>query len=104
MPTYDYECDACGHAFEEFQQMSDKLLRTCPKCKRRKLRRLIGAGAAVIFKGSGFYQTDYRSADYNAKAKADKPDDTSSAKPKSDSTDKKASAPKSEAKTKKDSK
>ena len=73
MPTYEYECDACGHRFEEFQRISDKPLRTCPNCKKRKLRRLIGAGAAVLFKGSGFYQTDYRSKDYTEKAKADKP-------------------------------
>lgn len=60
MPTYDYVCDACGHAFEHFQSMSSKVLRTCPTCKKRKLRRLIGSGAGVIFKGSGFYQTDYK--------------------------------------------
>ncbi len=72
MPTYDYQCDMCGHAFEKFQQIKDKQLRTCPKCGRRKLRRLIGAGAAVLFKGSGFYQTDYRSKEYKDKAKADK--------------------------------
>ena len=77
MPTYEYKCDACGHAFEEFQQITDKPLRTCPNCKRRKLRRLIGAGAAVLFKGSGFYQTDYRSSDYKAKASADKPSSAS---------------------------
>ncbi len=71
MPTYEYECDACGHSFEEFQQISDEPLKSCPSCKKRKLRRLIGSGAAVIFKGSGFYQTDYRSSDYKAKAKAD---------------------------------
>ena len=71
MPTYDYECAACGHAFEEFQSISDKQLRKCPECGKLKLRRLIGAGAAVIFKGAGFYQTDYRSADYKQKAKAD---------------------------------
>jgi len=77
MPTYEYECDACGHRFEEFQQITDKPLRTCPNCKRRKLRRLIGAGAAVLFKGKGFYQTDYRSKDYTEKAKADKPSSAS---------------------------
>ena len=71
MPTYDYECEGCGHAFEEFQAMSDKPLKKCPKCKKQKLRRLFGTGAAVIFKGSGFYQTDYRSESYKAAAKAD---------------------------------
>ena len=83
MPTYDYECDACGHTFEEFQQISDKLLRTCPNCKRRKLRRLIGSGAAILFKGKGFYQTDYRSKEYVEKAKAEKA--TASASTSSDS-------------------
>jgi putative FmdB family regulatory protein len=60
MPNYDYECDACGHRFEEFQSMNDKHLTDCPKCGKPKLRRLIGAGAGIIFKGSGFYQTDYK--------------------------------------------
>ncbi|MCL2622233.1 MAG: zinc ribbon domain-containing protein [Planctomycetaceae bacterium] len=64
MPTYDYVCDACGHAFEEFQYIKEEPLRKCPECKKRKLRRLIGAGAAIVFKGSGFYQTDYRSESY----------------------------------------
>ena len=88
MPTYEYKCDACGHAFEEFQQMTDKPLRGCPKCRRRKLRRLIGAGAAVIFKGSGFYQTDYRSKEYTSKANAEKSSSSASSsdKPKSDSS------------------
>lgn len=72
MPTYEYECGACGHRFDEFQQISDPLLKTCPACKKRKLQRLMGAGGAVIFKGSGFYQTDYRSKDYTEKAKNDK--------------------------------
>src|ERR1700677_4705800 len=71
MPTYDYECDACQHAFEEFQSMSDEHLKKCPKCGKKKLRRLLGAGAAIIFKGSGFYQTDYRSDPYKSSAKAD---------------------------------
>ncbi len=59
MPTYDYECTKCGHKFEAFQQMSDKPLTKCPKCDK-KLRRLIGSGAGIIFKGSGFYATDYK--------------------------------------------
>jgi len=71
MPTYDYECDACKHAFEEFQSMMDEPLKKCPKCKKKKLRRLLGTGAAIIFKGSGFYQTDYRSESYKSSAKAD---------------------------------
>jgi putative FmdB family regulatory protein len=71
MPTYDYECDACGHKFEEFQSMMDKVLKKCPTCKKAKLRRLLGTGAAIIFKGSGFYQTDYRSESYKSGAKAD---------------------------------
>ena|ERR1700677_4591739 len=71
MPTYDYECDACQHAFEEFQSMSDEHLKKCPKCGKKKLRRLLGAGAGIIFKGSGFYQTDYRSDSYKSSAKAD---------------------------------
>ena len=62
MPTYDYECQACGHAFERFQEMSARKLRTCPECGRKKLMRLVGAGAGVIFKGSGFYETDYKRA------------------------------------------
>src|SRR5262245_58638852 len=73
MPTYDYECDACDHAFEEFQSMMDKPLKKCPKCGKPKLRRLIGTGAAILFKGSGFYQTDYRSELYKSAAKADAP-------------------------------
>lgn len=72
MPTYDYVCDACHHEFEEFQPMSADVLTKCPKCKKKKLRRLIGAGAAVVFKGSGFYQTDYRSDSYKKSASADK--------------------------------
>ncbi|MEO8497183.1 MAG: zinc ribbon domain-containing protein [Planctomycetota bacterium] len=71
MPTYDYECDACGHAFELFQSISEPLKRKCPECKKQKLRRLFGTGAAVMFKGSGFYQTDYRSDSYKKAAAAD---------------------------------
>lgn len=60
MPTYDYECKACGHTFEELQSFSDAVLTKCPKCKKNKLERLFGGGGAIIFKGSGFYETDYR--------------------------------------------
>lgn len=71
MPTYDYECDACGHRFELFQSISADPEKKCPECKKLKLRRLIGTGAAVMFKGSGFYQTDYRSDSYKKSASAD---------------------------------
>ena len=73
MPTYDYECGACGHQFELFQSMSDKVKRKCPECKKTKLQRLIGSGGAILFKGSGFYTTDYRSKSYAERAKADTP-------------------------------
>ena len=73
MPTYDYKCNACKHAFEQFQSMKDVPLKKCPVCKKPKLERLIGTGGAVIFKGSGFYQTDYRNEAYTKAAKADAP-------------------------------
>jgi len=73
MPTYDYVCDGCCHAFELFQSMSDATKKTCPKCKKKKLRRLIGAGGAIVFKGTGFYKTDYRSESYKKGAAADAP-------------------------------
>ena len=69
MPTYDYACRSCGHRFEHFQSMSSLALTDCPSCKKPALERLIGAGAGVIFKGSGFYQTDYRSSSYQSDAK-----------------------------------
>jgi putative FmdB family regulatory protein len=71
MPTYDYVCDACEHEFEQFQSITADPLRKCPECGRLKLRRRIGPGAAILFKGSGFYQTDYRSDSYTKAAKAD---------------------------------
>src|SRR5947209_16457099 len=64
MPTYEYQCDACGHNFDEFQYFSEAALTKCPKCKKNKLHRVFGTGAAIIFKGSGFYETDYRSESY----------------------------------------
>ena len=71
MPTYEYECSACGYAFEALQSMTESRLKTCPKCKKKKLERLIGSGTGVIFKGSGFYQTDYKNkgADKSQSAK-----------------------------------
>ncbi|MHC4599759.1 MAG: FmdB family zinc ribbon protein [Planctomycetota bacterium] len=80
MPTYDYECRNCRHAFEEFQSITANPLRKCPSCGKRSLERLIGAGAGVIFRGSGFYTTDYRSKEYKEKAKADKPTPSGDAK------------------------
>ena len=90
MPTYEYVCDACEHEFEEFQSMSAKHLKKCPACGKNKLRRLIGTGAGIIFKGSGFYETDYRSDGYNKDKKAD-----SEKKPekKADSSSDKAAKP-----------
>jgi putative FmdB family regulatory protein len=71
MPTYEYQCEACEHNFDEFQSMSEAPLKTCPKCGKRRLRRVFGTGAAILFKGSGFYQTDYRSDSYKSAAKAE---------------------------------
>jgi putative FmdB family regulatory protein len=108
MPTYDYECDACAHKFEQYQGINDPKLTKCPNCKKQKLRRLIGTGAAIMFKGSGFYQTDYRSESYKKAAAADKPasesssSDSKPAETKS-SSDSKASSKSTEA-SKSDSK
>lgn len=73
MPTYDYLCDSCGHKFEKFQSITARPLRKCPECGKNQLKRLIGTGAGIIFKGSGFYETDYRSESYKeAKKKEEK--------------------------------
>ena len=85
MPTYEYECNDCDHAFEKFQSITAKPTKKCPVCGKRKVRRLIGAGAALIFKGSGFYITDYRSEEYKSKAKAEKSESSSSSSSSSDS-------------------
>lgn len=87
MPTYEYQCDACGHAFEEWQSFKDDALTKCPKCKKNKLRRLFGGGAAIIFKGSGFYETDYRRKDEEkkkGKPAEDKPAETKAETPKAE--------------------
>jgi putative FmdB family regulatory protein len=80
MPTYEYKCDKCGHLFEQMQGITSKSLRKCPKCGKSALRRLIGTGAGLIFKGSGFYATDYRSENYKESAKKEKPEKTSEKK------------------------
>jgi len=72
MPTYEYRCEACEHQFEQFQSITAKSLKKCPECGKLKLRRLIGTGGAVLFKGGGFYETDYRSESYKKAAEADK--------------------------------
>jgi putative FmdB family regulatory protein len=73
MPTYDYRCDGCAHEFELFQSIKDDPIKKCPQCGKRRLRRLIGPGGAIMFKGSGFYLTDYRSESYKKRASEDKP-------------------------------
>jgi putative FmdB family regulatory protein len=93
MPTYDYSCDACHHEFEVFEPITAQPQKKCPKCKKNKLRRLFGAGGGLIFKGSGFYQTDYRSDSYKKAAESEKPKSDDSSK----STDSKS--PKAETKT-----
>ena len=94
MPTYDYECDACGHRFELFQSIKAGPIRKCPACQKLKARRLIGIGAGVIFKGSGFYCTDYRDKSYAAAAKKDKPETPAGGDSgKSHAADKPAAAP-----------
>lgn len=89
MPNYDYQCLNCGYSFEEFQKMTDELLRICPKCGG-SLKRLIGAGMVPIFKGSGFYQTDYKNS--NSKKESSNTGSekkTEESKPNKESSDKK---------------
>jgi len=88
MPTYEYVCKSCDHEFELFQSMTASVKRKCPECGQLKLNRLIGSGAAVIFKGSGFYETDYRSESYKKGAKAEKDKKTSADDSKKKSNDK----------------
>lgn len=71
MPTYEYLCSKCGHKFEKFQSITAPAIKQCPACKKNSVQRLIGTGAGLIFKGSGFYITDYRSEGYKEKAKAE---------------------------------
>ncbi|UCG47206.1 MAG: zinc ribbon domain-containing protein [Phycisphaerales bacterium] len=100
MPTYDYLCDSCDHSFEQFQSITANSLRKCPNCGRNTLRRLIGSGAGIIFKGSGFYQTDYRSESYKNAEKNEKgaPEKTSKDKKAEAKTESKPAEPKAESK------
>ncbi len=94
MPTYDYECGSCEHSFELFQSITEPVKKKCPRCGRKSLRRLFGTGAAILFKGSGFYQTDYRSESYKKGVEAEKKSSDSSSSTKASegkSSDAKAS-------------
>jgi len=92
MPTYEYACEGCKHTFEEFQSIKAAPITTCPKCKKKKVKRLISGGAGFLFKGSGFYITDYRSDNYKSAAKNDAPK-TESAKTETKSESTPAAAP-----------
>ena len=85
MPTYEYICRACGHEFEEFQSIKADPIKVCPKCRKKKVERKISTGGAVIFKGGGFYETDYRSEGYKSAADADKKASDSKSEAKSES-------------------
>jgi putative FmdB family regulatory protein len=98
MPTYDYECDACGHEFELFQSISEAVKKKCPECGKQKLRRLFGTGAAIVFKGSGFYETDYRSDSYKKAAEKDKKGSESKSSESSSSDSKSSDSKSSESK------
>lgn len=100
MPTYDYECDACGHEMELFQGIKDPVKKKCPACGKLKLRRLFGTGGAIVFKGSGFYQTDYRSESYK---KGEKAAEAASKKSDGKGTDGKSSDGKKSSSSKKES-
>lgn len=103
MPTYDYECDACGHKFELFQSITEDVKKKCPECGKNRLRRLFGTGAAVMFKGSGFYTTDYRSDSYKKAADKDKAPASSSGTKSEGKTDTKPASDKKDKPKKKDS-
>lgn len=98
MPTYDYECQACGHKFEAFQSIKEGALRKCPECAKLKLKRLIGTGAGVIFRGSGFYETDYRSSSYKDAAKKESGAESKADATSTDSKGDSGAAPKGDSK------
>ncbi|APZ93567.1 FmdB family zinc ribbon protein [Fuerstiella marisgermanici] len=98
MPTYEYRCDACEHEWEEFKSITAKPTKKCPECKKQKAKRIISAGGGLIFKGSGFYQTDYRSDSYKKGASAEKK--ASESKASDSSTSSSSSSKKSDSSTK----
>lgn len=113
MPTYDYVCSACKKSFEIFHSMTESPRRKCPACGKSALERQLGTGGAIIFKGSGFYQTDYRSASYKKAAEADakpaggaetKPADAAASASKPTESSKPAEAKPAKAETKKKTK
>ncbi len=89
MPTYEYECSKCKNIFEVFQSMKDEPIKKCPECGG-KVKRLLGTGAGIIFKGSGFYQTDYRDSKYHSEASKEKAGNSGSAKDSTKSSDAKS--------------
>lgn len=89
MPTYDYKCKKCDHAWEAFQSIKAEPIKKCPECGKNQAQRLISGGGGILFKGGGFYETDYRSDSYKKAAKADS-ESSSSSKSESKSSDKKA--------------
>ena len=99
MPTYDYICDDCKHEFEAFESIKADPQTVCPSCTKDTLRRKIGAGAAILFKGSGFYQTDYRSDSYKKRAEADRPGDSKPASSESSSSSSSSNSPSTPAKS-----
>ena len=101
MPTYDYECSECGHELEEFQMMSEKPLKKCPACKKNELKRLIGAGAGIIFKGSGFYETDYKKASSSSSSPSSSSSESSSKESETKSSETKSSSGTSSTESKK---
>jgi putative FmdB family regulatory protein len=104
MPTYDYKCDTCGHKFEQLQSINAGSLKKCPKCGKLKLKRLLGTGVGVIFKGSGFYETDYRSEGYKKAAQNDKPASSTSTESKMEKTETKKESKPAATETKTESK
>ena len=100
MPTYEYKCSACEHAWEEFQSIKADPTKKCPDCGKKKAQRIISAGGGIIFKGSGFYQTDYRSESYKKGASADKK--AAESKSESSSSDSKSSGSSSKSSTSND--
>lgn len=103
MPTYDYRCGDCGHEWDEFQSITANPKRKCPGCGKLKAKRIIGPGAGIIFKGSGFYQTDYRSSSYKKGADAAKKAEESASKASESSSKSDSSSSKSDSSSSKSS-